>query len=199
MYFSVTNFGIVALIAYMDTIEDQQCIDRLKKGDTASFAFLVDKYKDMAFTISLKVTKNRVAAEDAVQESFIKAYLSIQSFKGHSKFSTWLYTIVYRTSLAIAKEQKLLTVGLNGSSHTNYNPDHSVLQLEKLEFEEQQQYINAAIDRLPKKEALLVTLYYRNENSIKEICTITGFSVSNVKIILFRARKKLENDLKFLL
>ena len=199
MYFSVTNFGIVALIAYMDTIEDQQCIDRLKKGDTASYAFLVDKYKDMAFTISLKVTKNKVAAEDAVQESFIKAYTSIHSFKGHSKFSTWLYTIVYRTSLAIAKEQKLQTVPLNDRSHNNCNPDHSVPQLEKLQLEEQQQYIKAAIEQLPEKEALLVTLYYMNESSIKEICTITGFSASNVKIILFRARKKLENDLKFLL
>ena len=78
-------------------IEDQIYIGRIKNGQPAAYSFLVDKYKHMVYTISIKILPNAEDAEDAAQESFIKAYQQINTFAGKSKFSTWLYTITYRS------------------------------------------------------------------------------------------------------
>lgn len=80
--------------------EDQIYIGRIKNGNPSAYAFLVDKYKHMVYTISIKILKNTEDAEDAAQESFIKAFQQISSFAGKSKFSTWLYTITYRTAVS---------------------------------------------------------------------------------------------------
>ena len=74
-------------------------IERVKKGDTASFQFLVEKYQDLVFSVALKVVRNPDDAQDAAQEGFIKAYQQLYKFEGKSKFSTWLYTITYRAAV----------------------------------------------------------------------------------------------------
>ena len=72
---------------------DQLYIEKVLKGDTNSFAFLVDKYKDMVFSLALKVVKNKEEAEEVSQDTFIKAFRSLKNFKGDAKFSTWLYKL----------------------------------------------------------------------------------------------------------
>lgn len=178
---------------------DQIYIDRILKGDHTAFAFLVDKYKYMAYTIALKIMDNEADAEDIAQESFIKAYRQIHTFEGKAKFSTWLYTIVYRTALSKTQENTLETFSMTDDIVENYAPDSFTPQIETMEAAEQQKYVREAIQRLPKIEALLVTLYYLEENSIKEIQEITGLTAENIKIRLFRARKKLEQSLRFLM
>ena len=81
----------------------------------------------------------------------------------------------------------------------NFAGDHSVPQLVQLQSDDIQRSMRMAIDRLPETESLLVMLYYINENSIREIQLITGLTTANIKIKLFRARKKLERELRFLL
>ncbi len=68
-----------------------------------------------------------------------------------------------------------------------------------MQAREREQFVKAAINRLPKMEALIITLFYLNESPIEEIEQITGLSNSNVKVKLFRARKALEKELQFLL
>lgn len=183
----------------MTNTEDLIYIERVKKGDSFSYSFLVDKYKHMAYTIAMKIMKNEEDAQDAAQEGFIRAYQQIHTFHGKSKFSTWLYTIIYRVSISKWKENKLSTSSIDSETNENYNPDLSSPQLEQLHARQQQLYIKKAIDQLPPSEGLLVTLFYINDNSIKEIQEITGFSLANIKVKLFRARKKLERELQFLL
>ena len=183
----------------MENTEEQDYIRRIKKGDLAPYSFIVDKYKYMAYTIALKIVANAEDAQDIAQESFIKAYLQIQQFEGKSKFSTWLYTIVYRTAISKLKENRIETLSINGVLHENYTQDYSLSQLEKLQVEDEQLHVKRAIQKLPKAEALLITLYYINENTVREICEITGLSFANIKIKLFRARKKLERELQFLM
>ena len=79
---------------------DQIHIDRVLKGDHAAFGILVDKYKRMVYTVALKIMDNAADAEDVAQESFVKAFRQLHTFEGKSKFSTWLYTIVYRTAVS---------------------------------------------------------------------------------------------------
>jgi RNA polymerase sigma-70 factor (ECF subfamily) len=183
----------------MESSEDQAYIDRVKAGDSLAYACLVDKYKNMAFTIALKVTGNREEAEDVAQEGFLKAYQQLGTFAGRSKFSTWLYTIVYRTALNHRQRNRNHPFSLDPQADHQQPAAHTTPANEQLQAKQEQQYVKEAIDRLPPTEALLVTLYYLDENSTREIGEITGMSLANIKIKLFRARKRLEKDLAFLL
>ncbi len=183
----------------MKEAEDDVYIDRIKKGDPASYAFIVEKYKDMAYTIALRILRNSGDAEDTAQESFLKAYQQIHRFEGKSKFSTWLYTIVYRTSITKLQKTKVETLSMHDGFSDQYLPDDAEDQMEKLEITDKRKFINEAIGRLPQTESLLITLFYLNENTIKEIVVITGLTESNVKVKLFRAKKILQEQLRFLL
>jgi RNA polymerase sigma factor (sigma-70 family) len=183
----------------MDNTEEDAYISRVKDGDLAPYTLIVDKYKHMAYTIALRILNNEEDAQDAAQESFIKAYQQIHQFEGKSKFSTWLYTIVYRTAISKLKENKIETISISNSINENYPQDYATPQLEQLQLEDEQKYVKQAIQRLPKMEALLITLFYINENTVREIHGITGLSLANIKIKLFRARKKLERELQFLI
>ena len=183
----------------MTYTEDQVYLDKIINGDSSSYSFLVDRYKDMVYSIALKILNNPEDAGDAAQECFIKAYRQIHQFKGKSKFSTWLYTIVYRIAVSELKENRIDTVTISDDHDEQYISGHSDNQSEQLQAKQIQYYVKLAIEKLPKIEALLVTLHYINDLPIREVGEITGLSVPNVKIKLFRARKKLEHDLKFLL
>jgi RNA polymerase sigma-70 factor (ECF subfamily) len=183
----------------MQQTEDQVYINKVKNGDPASFAYLVDRYKNMAYTIALRILRNVEDAEDAAQESFVKAYQQLHQFESKSKFSTWLYTIVYRVSVSKLKEKRILAVEISDTIIEEYTSDFAVPQLENINLAEQQKYIKEAIARLPETEGLLITLFYMNDSSVKEIEAITGLSESNIKVKLFRARKILEEQLRFLM
>ena len=81
----------------------------------------------------------------------------------------------------------------------NHSEGDDFPQIEAMKNEEQQKYVREAIDKLPEKDAVLITLFYMNDNSVEEIEQITGLSESNVKVKLFRARKKLNQELSGLL
>jgi len=187
------------LTLFMDTSEEQEYIRRVRNGEHAVYAILVDKYKNLAYSIALKVLGNEEDAEDVAQEGFIKAYQQLHQFAGKAKFSTWLYTIVYRTALAKAKEIRIKTFSITEKIQANFTDDYSSPQLSRMQADDEQRSVKLALSKLPESEALLVMLYYINENSISEIHQITGLSMANIKIKLFRARKKLERELKFLL
>jgi RNA polymerase sigma factor (sigma-70 family) len=179
--------------------EEEGFIDAVQKGNPAPFTFLVDTYKYMAYTIALRILRNPEDAEDAAQESFIKAFQQIRQFEGKSKFSTWLYTIVYRTSISKLKEKKVTMLSIDQASEENHSRDYAMPQIDEVGADDEKQFIKQAIQKLPEPESLLVTLFYIGENSIKEIQSITGLSQATIKIRLFRARKKLERELRFLI
>lgn len=174
---------------------DNDCIAAIKQGNHKAYTYLVNKYKDMAFNIALKLTKNVQDSEDAVQESFIKAYNKLGGFQFESKFSTWLYTIVYRTTVYYLRRNTLNTQSLEEIDTEKLTEQ----ECNQLSNSEKQQFIAAVIEKLPPMESLLITLYYLNDNSIDEIKAITALSKTNIKVKLFRARKKLAKKLKHLL
>ena len=183
----------------METKTDQFYIDRVLNGDSNAFAPLINRYKDLIFTLVIKIVKNREDAEEVAQDSFIKAYQKLDSFEGKSKFSTWLYTIAYRNALTKVRKKQLETTDIDSYVLDNHKDDHDFPQLEAIKSGEQQKYVRKAIDRLGETDSLLITLFYLHDNSIEEIQEITEMSQSNVKVRLFRARKKLHSELSVLL
>lgn len=183
----------------MDKDADQLYIDKVMKGDANAFAFLIDKYKNMTYTLAMKIVKNHEDAEEVAQDSFLKAYQKMDTFQGKSKFSTWLYTIVYRNAITKVRKKRVETSGIDDYVINNHSDDLEFPQMEALKNGEQQKYVRQAINNLPEKDGFLITLYYMNENTIEEIQQITDLTLSNIKVKLFRARKKLNAELSLLL
>ena len=180
----------------MDKINDQYYITLIKNGDTNAFAILVDRYKDFVFTLSLKMLQNREEAEESAQDTFIKVYKSLDSFKGDSKFSTWIYKITYNNCLDRLKKQKRNRTIVELNDITEKEVDGLMNVLETLEKDEGKKMIHDCVGMLPSEERFLITLYYFNENSLKEISQIMNINENNLKIKLFRTRKKLAGFLK---
>lgn len=174
--------------------EDLMYIERVKKGDTASFQFLVEKYQDMVYSIALKILKNRDDAQDAAQEGFIKAYQQLYKFEGKSKFSTWLYTVAYRAAVDKTHKRSFLHLEEDIDEKLVFEPTPATI----LAAEEQSDIVKKAIDGLPSSEGLIITLFYMNECSIKEIAVITGLTETNIKVKMFRAKKTLQKQLRIL-
>jgi len=93
----------------MINITDQEVIESVKKGNQADYSIIVDRYKNKAFSLLRRMLKNDFDAEEVLQDCFLKAYNSLNSFKGESKFSTWFYRIVYNTALTKLSSKKRKT------------------------------------------------------------------------------------------
>lgn len=168
-------------------LSDIQLIQATLDGDQGAFGVLVSRYQDYMYTVCLNILKTKPDAEEATQDTFIKAYKKLATYKDESKFSSWLYKIAYRTCLDMLRKRKS-TIDIEDVSYSLADSKQIALELEKYEM---QQQLKAAIRKLSPKEAGLITMFYLEEFSVKELAETTGIQLSNVKVILFRARKKL--------
>ena len=155
------------------------------------FAILVDNYKDLVFSLALKIMKNREEAEEVSQDTFIKAYRSLHNFKGESKFSTWLYKITYNNCMDRVKK-----ISRSYNTHTidevvENRIESSESVLDSIERNERAQLMKECLSELPEDERTILWMFYYQELSLKEIIDVTSYSEANLKVKLHRARKKL--------
>jgi RNA polymerase sigma-70 factor (ECF subfamily) len=147
----------------------------------------------MSYAVAFRIVKDSDDSHDIVQESFIAAYENLKYFKGESKFSTWLYRIVANKALAMKNKQRYFDeVDEHAELEVDYNEDLD-LRNERL--------IKQALKTLNDKERLIIDLFYYQDQSIKEISHIAQSTEVNIKVILHRARKKMneyvQNAIKF--
>lgn len=178
------------------TTNDQVYINKILNGDTNAFTVLVDRYKDLVFTLALRMVKNREEAEEVSQDTFIKVYNSLNRFKGDSKFSTWIYRVAYNTCLDRLKKNKRQEYTVAIDEYTEHQVKTLENALDALEEQEKQLAIKKCLEMLPSEDSFILTLYYFEELSLDEISKITGLKPNNVKVKLFRSRKKLATILK---
>jgi RNA polymerase sigma-70 factor (ECF subfamily) len=179
-------------------LSDDEVIDRAIRGDPSAYRLLLCKYKTFAFTIALKIVKNREDAEEVVQDSFCKAFKSLRGFNRSGKFSTWFYRIVFNTSLTKIRNKRLLMDSLQQFPEPKYEfdiPDNYLDGFGRLVQQDRSVMLSKALAILDESENLMITLYYNCENTIAEIETITGWNPSTIKTRLFRARHKLYTEL----
>ncbi len=170
---------------------DQYLIDKILNGDSSAFGELVDRYQNFVFTIAIRMLKVTEEAEEVAQDSFIKAFDSLASFRGEAKFSTWLYRIVYHKALDRIKKNKRQQTYEIIEEITDDSLDHIENGLEFMLNEERTKVIKRCIAQLPEDDAAIISLYYFEEQSVKEIAEITNLTEDNIKIKLYRSRKKL--------
>ena len=177
-----------------ESVYIQQIID----GDASRFSWFVETYNDMAFSIACRILGNDQDAEEIVQDAFLRAFRSIRSFKGQSKFSTWLYRIVVNGSLNRLKKRK---------QERRYEDVELAQECVKdvesfyhqLTIQDQTKFINQALEKLRVEDRLILTLYYLDEKSLGEIGEITGVAKENLKMKLHRARARMYGVLSKLL
>ncbi|WP_299163944.1 sigma-70 family RNA polymerase sigma factor [uncultured Eudoraea sp.] len=179
---------------------DDYLIDKVIKGENNAYAELVDRYKQMVYTLAYKIVKNREDAEEVAQDTFVKAYNALNDFKGDSKFSTWLYKIAYYRSLDYLKKNKRRVETTKIDISEEYNIASLDDALDALEAKDRTEIIKNAIQKLPGEDSVLITLYYFETLSMNEISKVMGISSNTIKVRLFRGRKRLakilENNLE---
>ncbi|MGB5460218.1 MAG: sigma-70 family RNA polymerase sigma factor [Eudoraea sp.] len=179
---------------------DDYLIDKVIKGENNAYAELVDRYKQMVYTLAYKIVKNREDAEEVAQDTFVKAYNALNDFKGDSKFSTWLYKIAYYRSLDYLKKNKRRVETTKIDISEEYNIASLDDALDALEAKDRTEIIKHAIQKLPGEDSVLITLYYFETLSMNEISKVMGISPNTIKVRLFRGRKRLakilENNLE---
>lgn len=183
-------------MAYKD---DNFYLEQIKRGNTDAYAMLINKHKTMAFNVALRVTHNREDAEEVIQDAFLKVYYSLKDFEGKSKFTTWLFRIVYNQAISKIRKKTIDQHTIDEEIIDNFTAGEISNGLTYLKTEEQTKYINLAMAKLTEEDSAIVTLFYLNESSVEEVSEITGLSEANVKVKLHRSRKKLYDELKLLL
>lgn len=172
--------------------DDYIFIEKTIAGDLRAFEVLIDRYKQLVYTLSLRMMRQKEEAEEIAQDVFLKAFQKLSGFKGQSKFSTWLYRITYNACL-------------DALSRKRTHPTHHAFEIKEgitladgvedmvalLDTQLIREEVLTCIAQLPDAEAFIITLYYLEEQSLDEIASIIGLTKNNTKVKLFRIRKKL--------
>lgn len=174
---------------------DSFYIEKVLNGDTAAFSTLVDRHKDMVFTVALKIVRNREDAEELAQDAFIKAFQSLKSFKKESKFSTWLYRIVFNAAISKTRKKRMETTDIGEHIITNFT-DEEISHQNSISIEEKMQKVKKALASLNETDSTIITLYYMQGESVEEISKVINLSRSNVKVKLHRIRNKMYNQIQ---
>ena len=176
---------------------DNEIITRVLRGEHQLYADLVTRYQNFVFTLALRYTPVREDAEEIAQDVFVKAYKALKDFRGESKFSTWLYSIVNSTAITFLRKKKLDVSSLD-NEHVFEQADSkdSGTSANHVEVKSKVEMVTKAIQLLSPDDAKLITLFYKAEQSLEEIANILGMETNTVKVKLHRARTRLKEKME---
>jgi len=178
-------------------LSDIELIEQTLAGNQAAYAELVRRHQRFVFTLAMRFSKSREDAEEIAQDCFIKAYRSLASFQKQSKFSTWLYSIVYTTAMTFLRKKRVDTDSIDDENTYIQLENHSSgLNNNMAETKSRSYYLNQAIGQLLPDDAAIISLFYMGEQSLEEIGQTLGMEANTVKVKLFRARQRLKEKLE---
>jgi RNA polymerase sigma-70 factor (ECF subfamily) len=171
---------------------DLDLVDRFKAGEEAAFNALVDRYMKKIFNVAYRITKNQADAEEITQETFVKAFRRIETFRQQSSFYTWIYRIAINLSLNLIRKKGRQTYEFNElQEESRVNP----VQLDTLIREQRDKRLESAIALLPEKQRKTLILRIYEGLSTRETANIMSCSEGTVKANLFFAIKTLRKEL----
>jgi len=178
-------------------LTDTELIRKILQGEQALFAQLVERYRNYVFTLVLRFTDNREDAEEISQDIFVKAYRSLADFRGESKFSTWLYTIVRTSCITFLRKKKLDITSIDDErTFVQLESRESAFSANTIEQRSRHAMVNEAIRMLSPDDAQLLSLFYKGEQSLEEIGKIMHLDPNTVKVKLHRARHRLKDKME---
>jgi len=178
-------------------LSDIDLIKQTLAGNQSAYADLVQRHQRFVFTLAMRFTKSREDAEEVAQDCFIKAYRSLNTFKQESKFSTWLYSIVYTTAMTSLRKKRVDTSSIDDEeTYIQIENVSSGFDTNNVDNKSRSFYLNQAIEQLTADDATIITLFYKGEQSLEEIAQTLGIEANSVKVKLFRARQRLKEKLE---
>ncbi|HTV76331.1 MAG TPA: sigma-70 family RNA polymerase sigma factor [Candidatus Baltobacteraceae bacterium] len=182
--------------------QESELVRRARKGDLEAYDDLVKRYQERIYATIYHMTSNHEDANDLAQESFIKAFQALKSFKGGSSFYTWLYRIAVNKTINFLKQRKNRThMSLNDIDfNAEHDPDLMALISDKTPrreagLTELQKKLNEALLKLSEPHRLVVVLHDVQGQSHEEIAEIMDCNIGTVRSRLFYARQQMQAEL----
>jgi len=181
---------------------DEVLIRNALKGDQQAYKLLLERHRHAIYHIAFKIVHNREEAADLVQETFMKAFGSLNTYRFEYRFSTWLYRIAANSAIDFLRKRKIEALSLDRPMETK---DGTVeLQLPDWTHNPEFDYtrkqrrisIDEAIDSLPDKYRQVIVFRHTDDKTYEEIAKILDVPVGTVKARIFRARELLKKKLK---
>jgi RNA polymerase sigma factor (sigma-70 family) len=181
---------------------DEQLIARALKGDQKAYESLLVKHRSAIFHVVSKIVRNHEESQDLVQETFMKAFNALESYRSEYRFSTWLYKIAANCAIDFVRKKRIEAMSLDRPIETKdgqvelelpdrtWDPEQDLVRKQKL------QSIDQAIESLPDKYREVIIFRHRDDKSYEEIAGILKTPVGTVKARIFRARELLKKKLK---
>jgi len=187
----------------MSESKSEISIEALRLGDRREFARLVDAYSGPLYRLALKMLGNATDAEDALQNTFLKAFQHVNTFEGRSSLSTWLYRIASNEALMLLRKRRpestFSDMSTEDENDRNFDPvqftDWCCLPEEELLSAEARNALDRAVEHLPETLRIVFVLRDIEDLSILETSQVLGLSETAVKTRLLRARLRLREEL----
>ena len=175
----------------MERLSDNYYVEKIREGEVACFAPLLDRYGKQVFSLIVKIVGNREDAEELAQDVFVKAYNSLSSFRGDSSFATWIFRIAYNIAISATRKKTYDFIPVDENIISDTVDEQDEYFFGDSDADMRIVYLNNAIERLLPKERAMIILFYKESKSMEEIAIITGLTEVNVKTKIFRIRKKM--------
>ena len=182
------------VIPRMDAGDDSKLARKAQRGDRQAFAAILSRYERPIFSFIYHFFRNRTLCEDLTQETFLRAFRFIRSFRTDERLSTWLFSIAKNLCIdELRRMRKGATTDIDAVdpeelvAGTDTSPD----PLDASILVQEGEIIHRAVARLPEKYRTCIILFYFNELSYEEISRVMKISLSNTKILLFRGKRML--------
>jgi RNA polymerase sigma-70 factor (ECF subfamily) len=183
--------------------EDHRLVEKACAGETAAFRELVERYQKQVYFLARDMTGNHQDAEDLSQDVFIKAYRSLDGFRGDAKFSSWLYRITVNTCIDKSRKKTLKSMQLEENMDDMHITAHHTTGQRSPDPEKMTEaslmrlHIEKALKKLTDKERTVFVLRHYRDLKLNEIAEILEINTGTVKSTLFRAIQKLQKLLSF--
>lgn len=175
----------------MKLTDETQYIERIIDGETELFSCFLECYSRPVYSLIVQMVSSPEDAEELVQDTFLKAFRSLNGYKRECRFSTWIYRIAYNTAISAIRRKKQEFIYIEEKTIDNVSDEKADELLCPTDDEERIANLTRAVDLLHPDEKATITLFYYEEKSIEETAEILKLTPTNVKTKLYRIRKKL--------
>ncbi|MBP1676447.1 MAG: polymerase, sigma-24 subunit, subfamily [Bacteroidetes bacterium] len=175
----------------MDHQTEINYIKKILDGDTNLFSYFLNSYSHSVFTLIVRVVQSKEDAEELTQDTFLKAFRKLDTYRGDCSFSTWLFRIGYNTAISAVRKKKIVFPAIDEYVIDTVADEDVDRLLAGNDSEELLIHMEKAIEKLNPDEKALITLYYLENNPVQELAQVFGITPDNVKVKLHRTRKKL--------
>ncbi|MEP7027263.1 MAG: RNA polymerase sigma factor [Candidatus Eisenbacteria bacterium] len=178
----------------MDALDENACVARAQAGNMEAFRVLVDRHRERAYTLALRLTGVPADAEEVAQDAFVRAWRALPGFRGEAAFGTWLHRIVSR--LALDRRERLVRRAQHETPTAE--PPEIVEPASALSDppggDDAGSRLARLLEGLPERARAAVVLYYYEDRSVAEVARTLGVPEGTVKTLLSRARATLRES-----